>query len=63
LEIEKGQPWQSYLESAWGVQRRMADHYFARAEDWAGLLEEHDRWMYDYNASRSTTPTSTARRR
>lgn len=50
LEIEKGQPWQSYLETAWGVQRRMADHYFARAEDWAGLLEEHDRWMRDYNA-------------
>jgi transposase len=49
LEIEKGQPWQSYLETAWGVQRRMADHYFARAQDWAGLLEEHDRWMYDYN--------------
>jgi hypothetical protein len=50
LEIEKGQPWQSYLQTAWGVQRRMADHYyFARAEDWAGLLEEHDRWMNDYN--------------
>ncbi len=42
LEIEKGQPWQSYLETAWGVQRRMADHYFARAQDWAGLLKEHD---------------------
>jgi len=49
LEIEKGQPWQSYLETAWGVQRRMADHYFQRAEDWSGLLEEHDRWMNDYN--------------
>jgi putative transposase len=49
LEIEKGQPWQSYLETAWGVQRRMADQYFARAEDWTGLLEEHDRWMHDYN--------------
>jgi putative transposase len=49
LEIEKGQPWQSYLETAWNVQRRMADHYFARAEDWSGLLEEHDRWMRDYN--------------
>jgi transposase/transposase InsO family protein len=49
LEIEKGQPWQSYLQTAWGVQRRMADHYLARAEDWAGLLEEHDRWMNDYN--------------
>jgi transposase InsO family protein len=49
VEIEKGQPWQSYLETAWNVQRRMADHYFARAENWAGLLEEHDRWMHDYN--------------
>jgi transposase InsO family protein len=49
VEIEKGQPWQSYLETAWNVQRRMADHYFARAEDWSGLLEEHDRWINDYN--------------
>jgi putative transposase len=49
LEIERGQPWQSYLETAWGVQRRMADHYFAKAPDWSGLLEEHDRWIRDYN--------------
>ena len=49
VEIEKGQPWQSYIETAWGVQRRMADHYFAKAEDWTRLLEEHDRWMHDYN--------------
>ena len=49
LEIEKGQPWQSYLETAWGVQRRMADHYFAKAKNWSGLLEEHDRWIRDYN--------------
>lgn len=27
----------------------MADHYFATAENWSGLLEEHDRWMHDYN--------------
>jgi putative transposase len=49
LEIEKGQPWQSYLETAWNVQRRMADHYFAKAENWSGLLEEHDRWVRNYN--------------
>lgn len=49
LEIEKGRPWQSYLETAWNVQRRMADHYFAKAEGWAELVEEHDRWMSDYN--------------
>ena len=49
LEIEKGQPWQGYLETAWNVQRRMADHHFAKAENWSGLLEEHDRWIRDYN--------------
>jgi len=49
VKIEKGQPWQSYLETAWGVQRRMADHYFARAEDWTELIHEHDRWIHDYN--------------
>ena len=49
LQIEKGQPWQSLIETTWGTQRRMADHYFAKAEDWTGLLEEHDRWMRDYN--------------
>jgi putative transposase len=49
LEIEKGRPWQSYLETAWGVQRRMADHHFAKAKNWSGLLEEHDRWIHDYN--------------
>jgi hypothetical protein len=27
----------------------MADHYFAKAENWIELLEEHDRWMHDYN--------------
>lgn len=50
VEIEKGQPWQSYLETAFNVQRRMADHYFAKAADWAELLAEHERWMSDYNA-------------
>lgn len=49
LEIEKGKPWQSYLETAWNVQRRMADHYFAKAGNWSELLVEHDRWMHDYN--------------
>jgi hypothetical protein len=50
VEIEKGQPWQSYLETAWNVQRRMADHHFAKAGNWSELLAEHDRWMRDYNA-------------
>ena len=50
LEIERGQPWQSYLETAWNVQRRMADHHFAKAGNWSELLAEHDRWMRNYNA-------------
>jgi hypothetical protein len=29
-EIEKGRPWQSYLETAFSVQRRMADWHFAK---------------------------------
>ena len=48
VEIEKGSPWQSYLETAFNVQRRMADYCFAATEDWAGLTREHDRWMHDY---------------
>jgi hypothetical protein len=49
VEIEKGQPWQSYLETTWNVQRRMADQHFAKAEGWPELLAEHDRWVRDYN--------------
>lgn len=49
LEIEKGQPWQSYIETTFNTQRRIADYYFGKAGDWTELLEEHDRWMHDYN--------------
>jgi transposase InsO family protein len=31
-EIERGRPWQSYIETAFNVQRRMADWHFARRE-------------------------------
>lgn len=48
-EFERGKPWQSYIETTLNVQRRMAEHYFAKAEGWSGLLEGHDRWMRDYN--------------
>jgi len=49
-EIERGRPWQSYLETAFNVQRRMADHGFAEAESWAELVAAHDRFVGDYNA-------------
>jgi putative transposase len=49
-EIERGRPWQSYIETHFNVQRRMADHRFAEAESWAELTEVHDRFVEDYNA-------------
>ena len=49
-EIERGRPWQSYIETAFNVQRRMADYRFAEAESWAELAEAHDRFVEDYNA-------------
>lgn len=48
-EIERGQPWQSYIETQFNVQRRMADYHFAKAESWAEIVEAHERWRSDYN--------------
>src|SRR5215216_5600218 len=33
-EIERGKPWQSYVETTFNIQRRMADWYFWRARSW-----------------------------
>ena len=49
-EIERGRPWQSYLESAFNVQRRMADRHFAKAQSWPELVRAHDRWVEEYDA-------------
>ncbi|MGB3683569.1 MAG: helix-turn-helix domain-containing protein [Rubrobacteraceae bacterium] len=49
LQIEQRQPWQSYIETTFNIQCRMADFYFARAESWEELVEEHDRWLENYN--------------
>jgi putative transposase len=49
-EIEKGRPWQNYSETTLGIQKRMADWHFQKAESWAGLVEAHDRFVADYNA-------------
>ena len=49
LQIEKRQPWQSFIETTFNIQRRMADFYFARAESWEELVEEHERWLENYN--------------
>src|ERR671911_733772 len=49
-EIERGRPWQSYIETAFNVQRRMADWHFAKAGSWADLVDAHERFVEDYNA-------------
>lgn len=51
-EIERHRPWQSYIETNFNVQRRMADWHFARSETWAELVSAHARWVEDFNAQK-----------
>lgn len=44
-EIEKGKPWQDYVETHWNVQRRMANYAFTKATTWDDIY-----WVLDYNA-------------
>ncbi len=48
-EIERGKPWQNYIETTFKIQRRMADWHFAKATTWAGLLAVHDQWVVNLN--------------
>jgi putative transposase len=52
LEIERGQPWQSFIETNFNLQRRLADHFFAKAESWEDLVAEHDLWLERHNTQR-----------
>ncbi len=49
VEIARRQPWQSYIETQFNVQRRMADWHFRQAENWSELKAAHDRWVVDFN--------------
>jgi putative transposase len=51
-QIEPGKPWQSYVETTFNIQRRMADFHFEGARSWPGIVEAHARWIADYNAQR-----------
>ena len=51
-EIERGQPWQSFIETNFNLQRRLADHFFAKAESWEELVAEHDLWLERHNTQR-----------
>src|SRR5439155_6736617 len=48
-QIAPRQAWQSYIETTFNIQRRMADWHFGQAESWTELREAHDRWVADYN--------------
>ena len=51
-EIERRQPWQSFIETTFNTQRRMADFHLEKAESWEELVAEHDRWLRSYNVQR-----------
>ena len=51
-EIERGQPWQSFIETNFNLQRRLADYFFAKAETWEALVHEHDLWLERHNTQR-----------
>jgi transposase len=50
--IEKGRPWQNFIETTFNIQRRMADHYFQKAESWEELAAAHERWVEQYNTQK-----------
>ncbi len=47
--IDAGQPWQSYIETTFAIQQRMADYHFEQATTWDELQAAHDRWVGAYN--------------
>jgi len=49
VEIERGRPWQNYIETHFNIMRRMADIHFARAATWMELRAVHERFFNDYN--------------
>jgi transposase len=48
--IQLRQPWQSYIETNFNVQRRMADYHFSQATTWRELEERHAAWVHDFNS-------------
>ncbi len=47
--IAKRQPWMSYIETTFNIQRRIGDYHFKKARNWEEMRVEHDRWVVDYN--------------
>jgi putative transposase len=47
--IERGKPWQNYIETHFNILRRMADEHFAKATTWEDLQAVLARFFDDYN--------------
>ncbi|HEX5912409.1 MAG TPA: helix-turn-helix domain-containing protein, partial [Rubrobacter sp.] len=52
LKIERGQAWQSFIETNFNLQRRLADHFFSQAQTWEELVAENDLWLERHNTQR-----------
>lgn len=48
-QIDRGQPWQNYIETNFNVMRRMADHDYAKATTRSELQAAHERFFDHYN--------------
>jgi hypothetical protein len=51
-EIDRGHPWQNYIEANFGTMRRMADYHFAQATTWPDMHAVHARFFHDYNGQK-----------
>ncbi len=49
-QIPQGQPWTNYIESHFGIMRRLTDYDFAQATTWTEMLDIHAHFVRDYNA-------------
>ncbi|GHO58196.1 hypothetical protein [Ktedonobacter robiniae] len=47
--IDPGKPWQNYAETLFSIQKRLADHAFSNARNWAEIQQAHQTWWNNYN--------------
>lgn len=48
--IDPRQSWQNYIESHFGIMRRLADHFLNRATSWEEIKHAHRKFVHDYNS-------------
>ena len=48
--IDPGEPWENFAETLFSIQRRLADHAFSNARNWAEIQQAHQTWWHNYNS-------------